>query len=185
MADMTVTSRDHTSGGRGTAAELVAEARHKRGLSQRALAKAANVPQSTVSAVETGQRQPSVAMLEQLLRAAGFRLDTHLVNAVRPSELLEHHLAEVADTIARYPVAKVWLFGSVARGDDRPGSDLDLLVELKPDATVIDILGLDEDLTAVLGCPVDVVTTTELASNDLFRRADIADAKVRLDRQRD
>lgn len=56
------------------------------------------------------------------------------------------------------------------RGDDRPDSDLDLLVELAPNASVVNILGLDDDLSAVLGCPVDVVTTSELASNDLLRR---------------
>jgi hypothetical protein len=34
----------------------------------------------------------------------------------------------------------------------------------------VDILGLDEDLAALLGCSVDIVTTTELESNDLLRR---------------
>jgi uncharacterized protein len=64
----------------------------------------------------------------------------------------------------------VWVFGSVARGDDRPDSDLDLLVELAPGASVAEILGLDEQLTALLGCPVDIVTTRELDSNELLRR---------------
>jgi|SRR5919198_6418522 predicted nucleotidyltransferase len=153
-----------------TAAELVRSARTRRGLSQRALAQQAGVPQSTVSSIESGHRQPSVAMLERLLGAAGFRLETHLVNAVRPSQLLEQHRDDVAELLARYPVSQVWVFGSVARGDDRADSDLDLLVELMPGASFDDFVGMDEELSALLGCPVDVVTTKELESNELFRR---------------
>ncbi|WP_084469935.1 XRE family transcriptional regulator [Jiangella gansuensis] len=155
---------------RGTAAALVAGARRRRGVTQRELARAAGVPQSTVAAIESGRRQPSVAMLECLLDAAGFSLESRLVNTIRPSTLLERHRRAVGDVLARFPIAGVWVFGSVARGDDRPDSDLDLLVELTPDASVVDIIGLDEELSAVLGCPVEIVTTTELTSNDLLRR---------------
>nr|WP_275942049.1 nucleotidyltransferase domain-containing protein [Nocardia cerradoensis] len=70
----------------------------------------------------------------------------------------------------RYPVVRAWVFGSVARGEDRPGSDLDLLVELLPGSSVVDIFGLAEDIADVLGCPVDVVTTTELDRNELLRQ---------------
>ena len=154
----------------GTAAGLVRMARIKRGMSQRGLAAEAGVPQSTVSAVESGHRQPSVVMLERLLRAAGFLLETRLINIVRPSELLERHYRKVVDVIAGYPVTRAWVFGSVARGDDRPDSDLDLLVDLAPGASVVDCVGLEDDLEAVLGCPVDVITVKELESNDLFRR---------------
>lgn len=147
-----------------------AAARAKRGMSQRELARAAGVPQSTVAAVESGRRQPSVAMLERLLDAAGFHLETRLVNTIRPSVLLDRHRGAVVEAFARFPVARVWIFGSVARGDDRPDSDLDLLVELEPEASVVDIIGLDEELSAVLGCSAEVVTTTELDSNDLLRR---------------
>lgn len=139
-------------------------------MSQRDLAEAAEVPQSTVSTVESGRRQPTVAMLERLLAAAGFRLETGLANAIRPSTLLDQHHDEIADVIARYPVDRVWVFGSVAAGNDRPDSDLDLLVELAPDTAFADYVELAEDLAAVLACPVDVVTTKELESNDLFRR---------------
>jgi predicted nucleotidyltransferase len=109
-------------------------------------------------------------MVERLLDAAGYRLETRLVNAIRPAQLLEQYRDEVAKVLAGYPVSRIWVFGSVARDDDRPDSDLDLLIELTPGTSVIDILGLDEELAAVLGCPVDVVTTTELESNDLLRR---------------
>jgi len=61
------------------------------------------------------------------------------------------------------------VFGSVARGDNGPSSDLDLWVELNADASIVQVVDLEEDLAAVLGCPVDVVTTTAVASNELFR----------------
>lgn len=109
-------------------------------------------------------------MLERLLDAAGFRLEARLVNTIRPSHLLERHRADIANVLTRYPIVRAWVFGSVARGDDRPDSDLDLLVELRSNASVVDVLGLDEELSTMLGCPVDIVTTAELESNDLLRR---------------
>lgn len=154
----------------GTAAALVREARERRDMSQRDLARAAGVPQSTVANVETNRQQPSVAMLERLLSAAGFRLEPRLVNTVRPSELLERHHDAVVRLLGRYPITRAWVFGSVARGDDRPGSDLDLLIELTPNASFTDYVGLEDDLAALLACPVDVITTRELKSNDLLRR---------------
>lgn len=139
-------------------------------MSQRELAQAAGVPQSTVAGVESSRRQPSVAMLERLLAAAGFRFKPTLVNTVRPSKLLELHRDEVTRLLGRYPISQTWIFGSVARGDDRPDSDLDLLVEVDPEASFADYVDLEDTLATLLGCPVDVVTTKELASNDLFRR---------------
>ena len=58
-----------------TAAKLVLDARTRRGMSQRELAQRAQVAQSSVADIESGRRQPSVAMLEQILEAAGFRLE--------------------------------------------------------------------------------------------------------------
>lgn len=153
-----------------TAAELVRSARRQRGISQRELAARARVPQSTVSKVESGHQQPSVAMLERLLAAAGYRLQADLVNNMRPSILLAEHRDAVAAILADHAVREAWVFGSVARGDDTPASDLDLVVELAPDTSFTDYVGLADELEALLGCPVDVVTTKELASNDLFRR---------------
>jgi uncharacterized protein len=161
---------DKTSAGSSTAAELVRVARARRRMSQRELADRAGVPQSTVSAVESGQRQPTVLMLERLLGAAGFHLETKLTNAIRPSDLLDLNRDRVLQVLSRYPIQQAWVFGSVARGDDRPDSDLDLLVDLTADATPLDAIELQEELSATLSCSVDVVTTRELESNELFRR---------------
>lgn len=139
-------------------------------MSQRDLARAAGVPQSTVANIESNRQQPSVAMLERLLTAAGFRLEPRLVNTVRPGELLERHHEALARLLARYPISRAWTFGSVARGDDRPGSDLDLLIELMPSASFTDYVGLEDDLAELLSCPVDIITTGELKSNELLHR---------------
>ena len=153
-----------------TAGELVRTSRTRRNYSQRELAERAGVPQSTVSKIESGRQQPSVAMLTRLVAAAGFRIRADLVNDIRPSRLLERHRETVLKVLADYPVREAWVFGSAARGDDTPDSDIDLLVDLDSGATFADYVGLSDDLMEALGCPVDVVTTKELESNDLFRR---------------
>lgn len=108
-------------------------------------------------------------MLERLLGAAGFTLEAHLSNAIPPSRLLDLYRGDLAEIIGRYPIERVWVFGSVARGSDNAESDLDLLVEPAPRAPVADVLGLDEELPDTLGCVADIVSTTELESNDLLR----------------
>jgi predicted nucleotidyltransferase len=59
---------------------------------------------------------------------------------------------------------RVRIFGSVARGEEHAESDIDLLVDLAPDRTLVDIARLTEALTAMLGVDVDVAT------EDLLRR---------------
>ena len=52
------------------------------------------------------------------------------------------------------------LFGSVARGDNRPGSDIDIMVEMDPEAhiTVFDYVGLKEYIASLFDGPIDVVS---------------------------
>lgn len=120
--------------------------------------------------IEAGRQQPSLQMLQRLVGAAGFRLHTGLVNNVRPSTLLAERASKVVAVLDKYPIRQAWIFGSVARGDDRPDSDLDLLVELEPGTPFEEYVGLEDELAGVLGCRVDVVTTKELESNELLRR---------------
>jgi uncharacterized protein len=55
------------------------------------------------------------------------------------------------------------VFGSVARGDTVPGSDLDLLVDMDEGRTLFDQAALQNDLEELLGCPVHVTTTGGLS----------------------
>jgi predicted nucleotidyltransferase len=54
------------------------------------------------------------------------------------------------------------VFGSVARGDQQHGSDIDFLVDFEPGRSLLDLTGLWLDLEAVLGCKVDVVSSRGL-----------------------
>lgn len=60
----------------------------------------------------------------------------------------------------------VALFGSVARGDESPTSDVDLLVEFEPGSSLFDLLHISEELEALLGVPVDVVSVGGLKDRD-------------------
>lgn len=63
----------------------------------------------------------------------------------------------------RYGIARLEVFGSVARGTAGPDSDLDLLYELTPGATLgWEIEDLQEELSALLGRPVDLVSKRAL-----------------------
>ena len=63
---------------------------------------------------------------------------------------------------AGHGARNVRIFGSVARGDAGPQSDLDVLVDLEPGRSLLDLGGLLMDLQALFGCKVDVVTPASL-----------------------
>lgn len=67
------------------------------------------------------------------------------------------------EAIAReFGVSNVRVFGSVARGDSRDGSDVDLLIQIDPDRSLLDLIGFEDEVSAVMGCPIDVVTERAL-----------------------
>lgn len=67
-------------------------------------------------------------------------------------------LEAVRAVIARYPVSNPRVFGSVARGEDDEKSDLDLLVDPTERTTYFDLSALEDELAALLGVPVDILT---------------------------
>ena len=54
---------------------------------------------------------------------------------------------------------KVGIFGSFARGDNKKGSDIDILVEFKESPSLLTLIKLENDLSEILGVKVDLVTT--------------------------
>lgn len=72
--------------------------------------------------------------------------------------LLELRRAEILAAATRHGARNVRVFGSVARGDARPDSDIDFLVDMEPGRSLFDVGGLLFDLRALLGVEVDVVT---------------------------
>ena len=81
---------------------------------------------------------------------------------MRPSEALAAKRDEVRAIIARYPVANPRIFGSVARGEDREGSDLDILVDARRGTTYFDLGALKIELERSLGVHVDIATPAAL-----------------------
>ncbi len=77
-------------------------------------------------------------------------------------ELVEAHRDEIKAIVARHNGRSVAIFGSVARGDERPGSDIDFLVELAPGTRPFEILSIGAELEEALGVKVDVGTPDSL-----------------------
>lgn len=73
-------------------------------------------------------------------------------------EILKEKREEILCIAARHGAHNVRVFGSVARGEDDEQSDIDLLVDLEPDRSLLDLGGLWYDLNEALGCHVDVIT---------------------------
>jgi predicted nucleotidyltransferase len=86
--------------------------------------------------------------------------------AVRLRAALRDQGSQIAEVLARYGAANPRVFGSVARGDARDDSDVDLLVELLPSSgnELMRVAGISEELSILIGVRVDVVST------DLLRR---------------
>lgn len=79
---------------------------------------------------------------------------------------LRHHSA---DWQQRYNLKAIGLFGSVARGEQRPGSDIDIWVELEP-LTPFALVHLKQELNALLPAPVDVVRLRKRMNPTLRQR---------------
>ncbi len=90
-------------------------------------------------------------------------------------ELLKDRREEILRIAAQHGAHNVRVFGSVARGDARPDSDVDLLVEMESGRSLLDLGGLLMDLQALLGREVDVVTDKGL--RDRIRARVLQEAK--------
>ena len=75
---------------------------------------------------------------------------------MRPSVALNMKRNAVREVVNRFPTTNPRVFGSVLHGTDRDGSDLDLLVEALPGATLLDLGNLEDALKNLLGIDVDV-----------------------------
>ncbi len=69
---------------------------------------------------------------------------------------------EILKLAKQHGADNVRVFGSVARGETKPGSDVDFLVNLEDGRSLIDHIALICDLEELLGCKVDVVSETAL-----------------------
>lgn len=124
-----------------------------------------------------------MAMLSKLIEATGHRLtldveplpgrrlglpDTPLGRRLRRNRRAVMELAE------RRGARNVRVFGSVARGEDRDDSDIDLLVDLDGGVGLVALAGLAREFSELLGVPVDVVPADTLKPS--IRSAVLAEA---------
>lgn len=84
---------------------------------------------------------------------------------MRPSQLLAQHRLRVLSLAAARGASRVRVFGSVAKGLVREGSDLDLLVDLPRGTSLLAVVGLQQDLSDAPGIAVDLCTERELHPN--------------------
>jgi predicted nucleotidyltransferase len=97
---------------------------------------------------------------------------------VTSNDILPLTMDEIKSRLApfcqRHGVARLELFGSLARGDRHPGSDIDLLVTFRPDVHLgWDFFDLHKELEDILGCEVDLLTrrSVEQDQNPIRRRS--------------
>ncbi len=77
-------------------------------------------------------------------------------------QLLQTRRKEILQIAARHGAYNVRVFGSVARGESRPDSDIDFLVNLEAGYSLLDLARLLRELQALLNCQVDIVTEAGL-----------------------
>lgn len=94
---------------------------------------------------------------------------------MKPSDALASNRAMIRRVVEAHRARNARVFGSVVRGQDTEGSDLDILVDPTPDTTLFDIGAIRHELGQLLGVPVDVLTPNALPDN--FRAAVLAEAR--------
>ena len=77
---------------------------------------------------------------------------------MRPSEVLPQHRETIRQLVLEAGMANPRVFGSVLRGEDVDGSDLDLLVDPSPKTSLLDLAGLQIEIEARTGVKVDLLT---------------------------
>ncbi len=77
---------------------------------------------------------------------------------MKPSASLEANRELIRRIVAMHRGSNPRVFGSVVHGDDTDGSDLDLLIDPRPDTSLLDIAQIQVELEAQLGVPIDVLT---------------------------
>jgi len=154
---------------------IIRQARLGANLSQVDLAARAGTSQSALARYETGAALPTLPTLERLLAACGRRLEIQTPPTRRPSRVnsmrsqlgpqadqLRRQRRRLLDAAEKHGVGHLRAFGSLARGEATTESDVDLLVDLKPGRTLLDLAAFRREAGEILGLSVDVATTDML-----------------------
>lgn len=156
-------------------ASALRQARFDANLSQVDLAALAGTSQPALARYETGAALPTLPTLERLLGACGRRLEIQTPPS-RPStppvsmrsqlgsqaNKLRRQRRRLFDAADRHGIGHLRAFGSLARGEAKATSDVDLLVDLKPGHTLLDLAAFRREASQILDLPVDVATADML-----------------------
>ena len=151
-----------SAGSRAERPRELREARLTAGLTQAELAQRVKIPASNISAYEAGSRPLSDDMFARILAAA----------RPLPSAVLRANAARVLEVARRHGAIDVSVFGSVARGQDRYDSDIDLLMSFRSGTDLFDLVDLTDELENLLGTGVDVISAGGLNDRDGHIRAE-------------
>jgi uncharacterized protein len=94
--------------------------------------------------------------------------------SMKPSEALSSNRAAIRQVVESHRARNARMFGSVLRGEDREGSDLDILIDPTSETTLMDVAAIQVELQRLLGVSVDVLTPRALP--ETFRSMVLAEA---------
>lgn len=166
MAPRTDNRTDRTAHTLGDATarlvDVLEAARRERGESKADVARGAGLGEPAVRRLLSGRHaNPTVKTLEAVAEHLGLRL-TFEPEPTRTAPTLAELRARADDIeriVSAHGGSNVRVFGSVARGDAHPGSDVDLIIDAAPGTGLFELGEMEDELEAVLGRPVDVVTS--------------------------
>jgi uncharacterized protein len=94
---------------------------------------------------------------------------------MKPSVALNTHRSAIRDIVKAHRASNARVFGSVLRGEDVEGSDLDILIDLTDDTSLMDVAAIKVEMEKLLGVRVDVLSPGALP--DKFRGEVLAEAR--------
>ena len=132
------------------------EARIKQKVERGDFADAGEVVREAMRLLDAQERQP-----EELRARPGSGLNSSRSMAIE--EVVQEQRAEILRIAQMHGATRVRVFGSVARGTAGPDSDLDLLIELEPGRTLLDLVAIKQELEDLLGRELHVVTEAAMS----------------------
>lgn len=159
---------------------LITDARSRAGITQAQLAKRAGTSQPAVARYESGQSYPSTATLSRLLRACGFDIDVKLKRASIAdlssplAQKVRKHRGEILALAKKYGATNVRIFGSVARGEDGPDSDIDFVVDYPEKFPLWKFTKLVSEVESLFDEKIDI-SPSRLLKSEVLKSA-LADA---------
>ncbi len=75
----------------------------------------------------------------------------------------------IISILTRHGAARIGIFGSWARGEARPGSDIDILVDFRPTKSLLSLVAIERELSEALGIKVDLLTEKAVSPHLISR----------------